>query len=111
MAGAGAFAFGWAAICQYLYDQRNLIVCDDCGAIEWLEAEECHTCLDVWRTKEKNMNDYIDKLAREIYNLWLHEIDGLSLEDVAKHYAAWLPDNNYAEILVRAKMIQIERLQ
>ncbi len=44
VAGLGAVIFGFAAACQYIRDQRTPEVCD-CGASDWLEYDECHTCL------------------------------------------------------------------
>jgi len=40
-----ATMFGLAALIQCIRDQNAPIECEDCGATDWLEADECHTCL------------------------------------------------------------------
>lgn len=56
------------------------------------------------------MNDYLQILAREVFDLWAEEGDeDISLETVTKKYVGWLPPHHYGEILSRVKDIAIDR--
>ena len=55
------------------------------------------------------MNDYLQSLAREVFDLWVEEGDeGVSLETVMKKYAGWLPPHHYGEIWSRVEDIAKE---
>ena len=51
------------------------------------------------------MNDYIDQLAREAYDLWREDAPDKPLRGAVWKYAGWLPPKDYEQIIQRTLRI------